>query len=814
MTPGIPRAEQTQTASPWILNNQDYLQAPGLSALVFNNNYPSGKQGGVEIIQHGERVASCGDLRLEATPGQWAVFPRIVARQTEAHRRQIEVRLSYPEQQINYTVRVEPCGESLAVSVDLDQPLAPEWAGQVSFNLELFPPAYFGKTFHLGNAFGIFPRQANGPMIPDAPDRLQSVPLAHGAKLVMAAEEPLRRLTIERIGGEIQLLDGRSAAQNGWFIARSLVPPGLTHSAIQWLITPHAIAGWQRDPVISISQVGYHPDQVKRAIIELDPRAASLHPGRLFRVDPDAGPTEVFSAQPQKWDNDLHYAYAVFDFTRIREPGMYLVNYGSQSTPPFRISSDVYRNGVWEPALETFIPVQMCHLEVRDRYRVWHGACHLDDALQAPVSHAHFDGYGQGPTTDTPYAALQHIPGLNAGGWHDAGDYDLAASSQAHTVFILTLAREAFGVDSDQTTVNQAERCVLLHTPDGIPDILQQIEHGVENLLTGYRLARHSFAGIIENSLEQYVHLGDPLTMTDNRVYDPALAPGQVSGDRSGRADDRWVFTSWDTCREYQVITALAAASRVLRGYTDSLAEECLHTALNAWDYEQTHPPVHQPSGYTPEPADRHEIFATLELLITLPEARFRERLIALLPAIITHIAKVGWAVTRAFPQVRDETFIQKVGEAIRAYHLALSDDLARSPYGVPARSGIWGMGWDHQQYAVEQYYLIKAYPQLFNRENLLRVVNYILGCHPGSDVSFVSGVGARSLTVAYGYNRDDGSYIPGGVASGTALIRPDFPELKDNFPYLWQQAEYVIFGAATYIFCILAADELLNGPS
>jgi len=115
----------------------------------------------------------------------------------------------------------------------------------------------------------------------------------------------------------------------------------------------------------------------------------------------------------------------------------------------------------------------------------------------------------------------------------------------------------------------------------------------------------------------------------------------------------------------------------------------------------------------------------------------------------------------------------------------------------------------------MEQYYLIKAYPELFNRENLLAAVNYILGCHPGANVSLVSGVGARSLTVAYGTNRADWSYIPGGVASGTGLIRPDLPELKDNFPFLWQQTENVIGGSATYIFCVLAADKLLNntGP-
>jgi hypothetical protein len=45
---------------------------------------------------------------------------------------------------------------------------------------------------------------------------------------------------------------------------------------------------------------------------------------------------------------------------------------------------------------------------------------------------------------------------------------------------------------------------------------------------------------------------------------------------------------------------------------------------------------------------------------------------------------------------------------------------------------------------------------------------------------------------------------------SGPHLIRPDFPEMTLN-PFIWQQTEYVMSGAATYMFCVLAADNLLN---
>ena len=66
-------------------------------------------------------------------------------------------------------------------------------------------------------------------------------------------------------------------------------------------------------------------------------------------------------------------------------------------------------------------------------------------------------------------------------------------------------------------------------------------------------------------------------------------------------------------------------------------------------------------------------------------------------------------------------------------------------------------------------------------------------------------------MTTAYGVNRGDWSHIPGGIASGTALIRPDYPELLD-WPFLWQQGEYCL-GRPTsdYVFLVLAADSLLK---
>ena len=160
----------------------------------------------------------------------------------------------------------------------------------------------------------------------------------------------------------------------------------------------------------------------------------------------------------------------------------------------------------------------------------------------------------------------------------------------------------------------------------------------------------------------------------------------------------------------------------------------------------------------------------------------------------------------------RVKRFATALRTALSEYKKSLDNLSAETPYGVPYRPSIWGAGWDIQRFGFEYYFLAKAYPDIFPANTVYNALNFILGCHPGSNsASFASGVGAKSATVAYGLNRADWSYIPGGVVSGTALIRPDFPELLE-FPFLWQQTEYVLGGGSShYMFLVLAAQQLLN---
>jgi endoglucanase len=707
----------------------------------------------------------------------------------------------YPDLHFSYTTRVQPAGKGFKIIVDLDSALPKQWIGKVGFNFELYPGTLFGKSYYMDQQTGIFARQANGPDYKDAQGETQISPMATGKKLTIAPENELQRMIIENLrGNDLQLLDGRGKHNNGWFVVRSLVPEGATKNAIEWLVTPHAVEGWKSEPVVQVSQVGYHPRQEKIAVIELDIKDTKKRNASLLRIGENGGYQVALQSVPKDWGKFLRYHYLQFDFSQIKKTGMYVVQYGADTTLPFQISDSVFARNVWQPTLEYFLPAQMCHMRVNERYRVWHGFCHMDDARMAPIDSNHFDGYLQGKSTLTKYLSGETVPGLNTGGWHDAGDFDLRVESQAGTVYGLTLAYEAFRINYDNTTVNQQTHVVEIREPDGKPDILQQIEHGLLSVVGGYEHLGRFYRGIIEPTLRQYTVLGDPANITDNKFYNDVKTSGTPPAvGLPGSPDDRWVFTEDNPGRALGAAAALAASYRVMKGYNDTLAASCLRIAKEVW-------------ADAKEKSPEQRIELATELYITTKEKQYADFLITNKAAIIKNINQTGWVIGRALPMIANTAFTNEVTAAVQTLYDTVQSQGKQTPYGVPYKPNIWGAGWDIQNFGFRQYFLHDAFPEIVSDKYMLAAMNFILGCHPGSNTaSFASGVGAHSMIPGYGFNRADWSYIPGGVASGTALIRPDFPELLP-FPYLWQQGEYVMGGGTTdYLFLVLAANAQLN---
>jgi hypothetical protein len=820
-------ASAAAEAAPLALGKSGYYEGPGVNLLVFSNWYDGlfadAKISGVELIHQGIRTATNGDVRLSATPGQWDPIGRMVERKVDARTGAVEVTLEYPDHGFRYVIRSEPRGDGIAVSVSLPQPLPAALAGKAGFNLEFLPSAYFRRSFMADGRSGAFPLYpASGMRLTaernaasgrsDGPGA-EPVAMAQGRSFVLAPEDPARRVTVRASEGEIALYDGRNQAQNGWFVLRSLLPAGRTGKVLEWTVAANQVPGWLRKPVIAHSQLGYAPAQAKVATVELDRNDSGTGAVRLLRVEADGSLVPVAAGRTTRWGDYLRYRYLRFDFSGVRRPGTYLLEYGSVRTAPFRIAADIHADA-WHATNDVYLPVAMDHMFVNEAYRVWHGDPHRDDARQAPVEHEHIDLYRQGPTTDTRFKPGEHIPGLNVGGWLDAGDFDIRTQTQYAVVRSLVESWERFRPDRDAVAVDQGRRRVEIHLPDGAPDILQQIRHGLLQLVAQFDAVGHAIHGIVEPDVGQYTHLGDAAAKTDGLIYDPKLAPGEEKDGRSGTPDDRWAFTSKASALNYGSIAALAAASRALRGFDDRLADKSLAIARRVWDEEQGKAPdLFSHGNTTGGPLEAEMFTAAVELLATTRDPKFAARVQALWPAVAAKYPFLLATAAQAVPFM-PASYREAMVPRVRAWQAQADGTLKANPFGVPITTGGWAGSGAVIGYGLTAYALHKAFPEIVAGDEVFRAVDFLTGHHPGSDISFVSAVGTVSKEVAYGNNRADFSFIAGGVVPGVLIIKPDYPENNEEWPYFWGENEYVVNEGALWIQLVHAAQDLAKERS
>ncbi|MES2674017.1 MAG: glycoside hydrolase family 9 protein [Pseudomonadota bacterium] len=795
------------------LNDKEYFEQQGLNILVFSNWYDGlfsdAKTSGVEIIQHGERTATNGDVRLNATPEQWDMTPQFKERKINREEQSIEAFLHYPEQDFDFSIKVTKNENGVRIAVNLPKPLPGALEGHAGFNIEFLPAAYFHQAFMMDASSGVFPISPNG--LKEINKKVEPELMARGQHLVLAPNNKERRVSIESLHTPLELYDGRGKAQNGWFVVRSKIPAGKSGTVVEWQLNVDTVKNWVRKPMIAHSQVGYHPSQQKIAVIELDKNDKKNPPAKLFKIAADGTQKIVVSKKLSSWGKYLRYEYRQFDFSNVQEEGLYSIEYGEHKTGVFRIAKDAYQS-TWQPSLDMYLPIQMDHMLINEGYRIWHGASHLDDALQAPVNREHFDLYAQGPTTDTPYKPGEHIPGLDIGGWFDAGDYDIRTQTHYDVVNTLVNTWEAFGLKRDVTSVDYKKHFVDLHVADGKNDLLQQIEHGTLALIAQYRAVGHAIPGIVEAHIEQYTHLGDAVTKTDNLIYDPKKREGESDGFKSGNFDDRWAFTSKSTPLNYGSIAALTAASRALKGYNDELAKECIATAKKAWAEEQAKakPDLFHHGNTTGGTLPEEKLKAASELLITTREPQYAQAIEKLLPELQAHFSRHASWLVRVMPFM-SEDFNKQLRSLTETYQKDLAKMEAKNPFGVVITEGGWAGSGSVIRIAINNFYLHKAFPDLVGRESVFKGLNFIFGTHPAHNLSLVSSVGTHTKEVAYGMNRADFSFIPGGVVPGVLILKPDYPENHEDWPFFWGENEYVVDEAANYIFLANAVQDLLN---
>jgi endoglucanase len=256
-----------------------------------------------------------------------------------------------------------------------------------------------------------------------------------------------------------------------------------------------------------------------------------------------------------------------------------------------------------------------------------------------------------------------------------------------------------------------------------------------------------------------------------------------------------------ETNPDWQLVGAssLAAASRVLKEYNPSLAKECLDAAEDLYR-KNKESEVKQNYFWV-----RSQKLETLiELVITTGKSIYKDELCTMSSQAKNAFPTAGWNLGRVLPYIDCSEFKDSVYAAAVEFKPTYLKILSGSPFDSPMSNA--------EFFAFQSYYLHKFWPDLYSADHVFSIVNYMLGCKPGrSTNSLVSGVGVNSPTIAYGANRADWSYIPGGTFwNAVNLVNPDLAEDK-TWPFLWQEREYIITAPCAYMFSVLGVDKILS---
>ena len=805
------------------LNKLEYFETQGVNVLVYNNLFTGGfndeKNAGIELIHHGVRTAQGGAVRLSNTPEQWDLVPTISNRKVNAATNTIEAALRYNDYDFDSRVVVTAKGKGVEISVYLDKPIPKALEGSAGFNLEFLPSQYWQKAYLMDGRYNRFPRYVVGNTITrpnsekpkqykgysTSDDRgtgkyIDPLPLETGHTFLLAPDDPSRLIKITSKDTDLMLFDGRVLAQNGWFVVRSLLPAGKTGKVLTWTVEPNAIPGWVREPNIGFSQVGYIPSQQKAAVIELDKKDKPLAVASLYKIGEDGKTANVFTGKIAPWGDYFKYRYVKFDFSSVKTPGIYYIQYGNLKTNNFLIQDNVY-DKITDATSDIWIPIHMDHMFVNEAYRVWHGEPFREGYRQAPPNTDHFDLHAQGPTTDTKYKPLELIPGLNVGGFFDAGDFDIETGSNISVVQNFVRTWESFKPLRDQTFVDQKQRYVDLHRPDGTPDVLQFIEHGTLNLVAQAEIIGHMTQTLSNAVLDNYHHLGDAASLTDGLPYNPKLGPYEVAADgrSSGVKDDMWAFTSRNPGLDLAAASMFAASSRALKGYNDDLSARALEQSKRLLK-ESTELLATQ-SADNPSRRGRSDIATNLQLYISTGEKQYVDKFQeSLWPALDRTLTINLLTALDAIPHM-DAAYKEKLQPYIVKYKAYIESLEKDNPYGVPIGLRNWAGSGDVINFGTTICFASKYFPDIIDKSHAFKATNYLFGCHPYHNYSLVATVGAtRPKAVFYGNNRADFSFIPGNVAPGLLFRQPDHFENYDDWPFFWGQNEGTIGGNTSYL--------------
>ncbi len=462
---------------------------------------------------------------------------------------------------------------------------------------------------------------------------------------------------------------------------------------------------------IFVNQVGYLTTGNKIAITNLDADS--------FFVKSVVDDAIQFKGAFEEWkiaDTHSGMDLKLCEFSQFEQNGKFkIVTETGLESFPFEISDSLF-NKILTTTQKGFY-FQRCGSQLFMQYAgvYQHLACH---------------------TIDASYHESTGVSGFNysVGGWHDAGDFGKYIINAGVTIGTLLLAYEIYPhfFENDETNIPESG--------NGIPDLLDEIKHEVEWMLTMQN----------EN--------GGVYAKLTTKNFPPFMLPQEDNWQR-------YIYEIASTATgDFAAVTA--KASRIFINYDSTFANKCLSASERAWKYLEENPSIVPAGGFknpedtqTGEYGDSNDkderIWAAIELFLTTSDAKYYSYFSSNLVTTGLITDAMSWQDVKTLGYI---SYIMKYPNGTDLPSLLLKESLetyANKLLMLRNQSGFFNAldideyFWGSNSMVLNRaIVLIVAYGLFKNKEYYdvaFEQLNYILGVNP-HNISFITGVGSNPL--------------------------------------------------------------------
>jgi hypothetical protein len=557
------------------------------------------------------------------------------------------------------------------------------------------------------------------------------------------------------------------------------------------------------DPAIRYPLIGYKTSSRKRAMVEW-PKGTELTNTDIKVLSVDG--TVAFEGKLGAPSPYLDKMVAEFDFTPLQARGVFVIR------------DEILPDSMWTPTLDRFLPWQMAHAEVDFAAALPpKRKSFMDDAVRAPDGPGSSGGFISHGQVGSLYAAGDTISS-SIGGWFDGGTTHQSVPANAFIVWVMTLAQEQFAIDRDQATLNQMEQTYSAVKSDGVPDLTSQIEWGVWWLLQMQEPTGRVYSGVASQPDRDSV----------------LIIPERMTDGEAGTGDERYVFVDYHPHMQLAQVIGLSAASRHLSESNPALSKRAAEAARGAFDYFSQQEEEYRPTVNFPHSAGDPAIAAGRDSMLAAAAAELYlatkdEALLTLLESLGDRIAAIqfddpaprwstdsgfwyaGPSLARLFGELPEGDLKNAVSAYLNRAAMARKAELSGSPWPF-AESDLKEHGVNGAAAAqiFDAYWLSRAKPELLSMDDALPALEWIVGSHPVSGRTFVTGIGYAAPTYLFNANihgrvRNFQAVVPGAFMPGVGRLSGNSILVYADLPLRPQNHDARMPDQALWIFAVHA---------